>query len=26
VRGFALQEHALALYARCAKTDCPHRK
>ena len=24
-RGFKLQEHALALYANCAKTDCPHR-
>ena len=24
-RGFALQEHSLALYARCTKTDCPHR-
>ena len=24
-RGFALQEHSLALYARCNKTDCPHR-
>jgi Fur family ferric uptake transcriptional regulator len=24
-RGFDLQEHALALYARCTKTDCPHR-
>ena len=23
-RGFALQEHSLALYARCTKTDCPH--
>ena len=25
-RGFALEEHSLALYARCAKTDCPHRR
>ncbi len=25
-RGFALQEHSLALYARCSKTDCPHRQ
>jgi Fur family ferric uptake transcriptional regulator len=25
-RGFALQEHSLALYARCAKDDCPHRQ
>ncbi len=24
-RGFALQEHSLALYARCTKTDCVHR-
>ena len=24
-RGFALQEHALSLYANCIKTDCPHR-
>ncbi|HEX5806318.1 MAG TPA: ferric iron uptake transcriptional regulator [Macromonas sp.] len=24
-RGFALQEHALSLYANCVKTDCPHR-
>jgi Fur family ferric uptake transcriptional regulator len=24
-RGFALQDHALALYANCTKTDCPHR-
>jgi Fur family ferric uptake transcriptional regulator len=24
-RGFDLQEHSLALYARCTKTDCPHR-
>jgi Fur family ferric uptake transcriptional regulator len=24
-RGFALQEHSLALYARCTKSDCPHR-
>jgi Fur family ferric uptake transcriptional regulator len=25
-RGFALQDHALALYANCTKTDCPHRR
>ncbi|MBK4734856.1 ferric iron uptake transcriptional regulator [Noviherbaspirillum pedocola] len=24
-RGFKLTEHALALYAHCTKTDCPHR-
>jgi Fur family transcriptional regulator, ferric uptake regulator len=24
-RGFALQEHALSLYANCTKQDCPHR-
>ena len=24
-RGFELQEHTLALYARCTKTDCAHR-
>ncbi len=24
-RGFELQEHSLALYARCTKADCPHR-
>lgn len=24
-RGFALQEHALALYGNCTKQDCPHR-
>ena len=24
-RGFTLQEHSLALYARCTKGDCPHR-
>ncbi|GAA0742368.1 ferric iron uptake transcriptional regulator [Ideonella azotifigens] len=24
-RGFALQDHALALYATCVKTDCEHR-
>ncbi|WP_334155002.1 ferric iron uptake transcriptional regulator [Tepidimonas sp.] len=24
-RGFALQEHALSLYAHCQRTDCPHR-
>ena len=23
--GFALQEHSLALYARCSKVQCPHR-
>jgi len=26
VRGFALQEHALSLYASCTVTDCPHRQ
>ena len=25
-RGFELQDHSLALYARCSKTDCPHRR
>jgi Fur family ferric uptake transcriptional regulator len=25
-RGFAIQAHALALYAQCTKTDCPHRR
>jgi Fur family ferric uptake transcriptional regulator len=25
-RGFALQEHALALYGTCSKENCPHRK
>jgi len=25
-RGFELQDHALALYARCTKVDCAHRK
>jgi len=25
-RGFVLQEHSLALYANCTKTDCEHRK
>ena len=25
-RGFELQDHSLALYARCTKTDCPHRR
>jgi Fur family ferric uptake transcriptional regulator len=25
-RGFALQEHALALYANCTKKNCPNRK
>ncbi len=24
-RGFALQDHALALYANCTKVACPHR-
>jgi len=24
-RGFDLQEHSLALYARCTKADCEHR-
>jgi Fur family ferric uptake transcriptional regulator len=24
-RGFRLQDHALALYGECIKTDCPHR-
>jgi Fur family ferric uptake transcriptional regulator len=24
-RGFELQEHSLALYARCTRTACPHR-
>ena len=24
-RGFALQDHSLALYAACTKTDCSHR-
>jgi Fur family ferric uptake transcriptional regulator len=24
-RGFAIAEHALALYAHCIKQDCPHR-
>ena len=24
-RGFALQDHALALYGNCTKADCPHR-
>ena len=24
-RGFALQEHALSLYANCTKSECPHR-
>jgi len=24
-RGFSLQEHSLALYASCVKTDCPHK-
>jgi Fur family ferric uptake transcriptional regulator len=25
-RGFALHEHALALYGGCTKTNCPHKK
>ncbi len=25
-RGFALQDHSLALYARCTKTDCAYRE
>jgi Fur family transcriptional regulator, ferric uptake regulator len=25
-RGFELQDHALSLYAACAKADCPHRR
>ena len=25
-RGFELQEHSLALYARCTKPDCQHRQ
>jgi Fur family transcriptional regulator, ferric uptake regulator len=25
-RGFELQDHSLALYARCTKTDCEHRR
>ena len=25
-RGFELRDHALALYARCTKSDCPHRR
>lgn len=25
-RGFALQEHSLALYAHCTKVDCTYRK
>ncbi|PXW95834.1 Fur family ferric uptake regulator [Sphaerotilus hippei] len=24
-RGFALQEHSLALYAHCTRKNCPHR-
>ena len=24
-RGFAIQEHALYLYAECIKSECPHR-
>ena len=25
VKGFAIADHALSLYANCTKTDCPHR-
>jgi Fur family ferric uptake transcriptional regulator len=25
-RGFAIRDHALALYADCIKPDCPHKK
>ena len=25
-RGFALQEHSLALYAQCKREQCPHRQ
>lgn len=25
-RGFAIQEHALYLYARCTRDNCPNRK
>jgi Fur family ferric uptake transcriptional regulator len=25
-RGFTLQEHSLALYARCSKEVCPHKQ
>ena len=25
-RGFELQDHALALYAECVKSNCPHRQ
>jgi Fur family ferric uptake transcriptional regulator len=25
-RGFAIRDHALALYADCTKSDCPNRK
>jgi Fur family transcriptional regulator, ferric uptake regulator len=25
-KGFVLQEHALSLYANCAKDNCPHSK
>lgn len=25
-RGFELQDHALALYANCVRTDCEHRR
>jgi len=25
-RGFVLQDHALALYANCIRTDCEHRR
>lgn len=24
-RGFALQDHALALYGNCTRTECPHK-
>jgi Fur family ferric uptake transcriptional regulator len=24
-RGFEIHDHSLALYARCTKSDCPHR-
>lgn len=24
-RGFAIQDHALYLYAQCTKAECPHR-
>jgi Fur family ferric uptake transcriptional regulator len=25
LKGFAIADHALSLYAHCTKTDCPHR-